>query len=51
MILPYLASGSTHLRQRVTIFPRKITNLAPEITGSTISAARTTGIIFLTITA
>jgi hypothetical protein len=51
MILPYLASGSTHLSQRVAIFPGKIRNPALAITGSTISTARKTGIIFLTFTA
>jgi hypothetical protein len=51
MILPYLASGSTHVCQRVAIFPRKMRNPAPEMTGSTISAARKTGIIFFTFTA
>jgi hypothetical protein len=50
MILPYLASGSTHIRQRVTIFPRRIRNIAPAVTGSTISAARKIGIICLTFT-
>jgi hypothetical protein len=51
MILPYLVSGSTYLRQRVATFRRKMRNLAPAMTGSTISAARKTGIIFLTFTA
>jgi hypothetical protein len=51
MILPYSGSGRTHIRQRVAIFPRKIRNLSSAMTGSTISAARKTGIIFLTFTA
>jgi len=51
MILPYPASGSTHLRQRVATFRRKMRNPAPVMTGSTISTARKTGIIFLIFTA
>jgi len=51
MILPYLVSGSTHLRQRVATFHRKVRDLAPAMTGSMISAARKIGIIFLTFTA
>jgi len=48
MILPYLASGSTHLRQCVAAFRRKLRNQALVMTESTINAARKTGIIFLT---
>jgi hypothetical protein len=51
IILPYPGSERTHIRQRVAIFPRKIRNLSPEMIGSTISADRKTGIIFLTFTA
>jgi hypothetical protein len=51
MILPYPGSVSTHLRQRFAIFPRKMTDPVPEMTGSTINSARKTGIIFLTFTA
>jgi len=51
MILPYLASGSTHRHWCFVTFLRKIRHSASVMTGNAISAARKTGIIFLTFTA
>jgi hypothetical protein len=51
MILPKIASGSTLRRQRVATLRRKIRHSDLVITGSTMSAARKDGIIFLTFTA
>jgi hypothetical protein len=51
MILPYLASGSTLHRQRAAKLRRKAKHPDPVMVGSTMSAARGDGIIFLTFTA
>jgi len=51
MILPYLASESTHSCQRVAKFLRKIRHLSPIAAWIVISPVRKAGIIFLTFTA
>jgi len=51
MILPNIASGSTHRRQRVATFLRKIRHSSPVAAWIVISPVRKTGIIFLTFTA
>jgi hypothetical protein len=51
MILPFLVSGSTYIRQRVATFRRKMRNPASAMIKSTINAARKAGVVFLTFTA